>query len=239
MSTRTPAASGSEAVSEATLFQQAQAGCRDSLDILMSRHKGLLHAVVRRQVLGDLPFSEALQAGRIGLWRAILGFDPSRGFAFSTYAWPAIQRRVWRAVRKYTQLRTASEVPRPLLPLLINGSGVIPGPSPAPDQVWEAAQVHRALHALVQRLSSRLRYVVVARYGLNGHGPFFYRQIGDALGLCGERARQLHTEALVWLRHPAHSYALRSLLGRHSLTDYQEADGQAQRWLRRRGGRYD
>jgi hypothetical protein len=26
---------------------------------------------MRKQVLGDLPFAEALQAGRIGLWRAI------------------------------------------------------------------------------------------------------------------------------------------------------------------------
>lgn len=225
MSTRTPAASGSEAVSEAALFQQAQTGCRDSLDILMAQHEGLVHAVVRRQVLGDLPFDEALQAGRIGLWRAILGFDPERGFAFSTYAWPAIQRRVWCAVKSHTP----AELPASLLP----------SPPPDPDQVWEAAQIHRALHALVQRLPLRLRYVIVARYGLNGHGPFFYHQIGDALRVCGERARQLHTEALVWLRHPAHSYALRSLLGRHGLADYQDADAQAQRWLRRRGGRYD
>jgi len=37
----------------------------------MDRRQGLLHTVVRR------PFDDALQAGRIGLWRAILGFDPS------------------------------------------------------------------------------------------------------------------------------------------------------------------
>jgi len=195
----------------------------------MSRHKGLVQAVVRGQVLGDLPFSEALQAGRIGLWRAIQGFDPSRGFAFSTYAWPAIQRRVWRAVKSHTRRHTSAEMQASLLP----------SPSPDPDQVWEAAQIHRALHALVQRLPLRLRYVILARYGLNGHRPFFYHQIGDALRVCGERARQLHTEALVRLRHPAHSYALRSLLGHHGLADYQDADAQAQRWLRRRGGRYD
>jgi len=65
-----------------------------------------------------------------------------------------------------------------------------------------------------------------------------YREIGAALGLSGERARQLHTEALVWLRHPAHSQHLRSLLNRHTLTDYQEAEAQAQRWLRQRGGRH-
>jgi len=58
------------------LFRQAQAGCRDSVARLMATHEGLVHAVVRKQVLGDLPFAEALQAGRIGLWHAILGFNP-------------------------------------------------------------------------------------------------------------------------------------------------------------------
>jgi DNA-directed RNA polymerase sigma subunit (sigma70/sigma32) len=74
---------------EATQFVQVQAGCRESLNQLMTRHDGLVQAVVRQQVLGELPFEEALQAGRMGLWRATLGFDLARGFAFSTYAWPS------------------------------------------------------------------------------------------------------------------------------------------------------
>ena len=78
----------------AALFRQAQAGCRDSLARLMAAHEGLVQVVVRKQALGHLPFAEALQAGRIGLWRAILGFDPERGYAFSTYAWVAICRHI-------------------------------------------------------------------------------------------------------------------------------------------------
>ena len=239
MSVRNPATSGSGAVSEATLFQQAQAGCQDSLNALMARHEGLVQTLVRRQVLGDLSFAEALHAGRLGLWRAILGFDPLRGFAFSTYAWPAIQRRVWRAVKSNSRFHASSEIPESLLPVLGSGSGLIPSSLPDPAQVWEAVRVQHALHTLLQRLAPRLWYVIVACYGLKGYAPSFYHQIGAALGLCGERARQLHTEALVWLRHPAHSYTLRSLLGRHALSDYQEADALAQRWLCRRGGRHD
>jgi hypothetical protein len=83
-----------------------------------------------------------------------------------------------------------------------------------------------------------LRQVVVARYGLDGSPPATYRQIGLQLGVSGERARQLHSEALVWMRHPAHSQALRTLLGRHTLADYHQADAEAQRWLARRGGRH-
>jgi len=104
--------------------------------------------------------------------------------------------------------------------------------------VWEAQQVRQALAELVRRLPNRLRYVVIARYGLDGRGPDTYAKIGAALGLTGERARQLHTEALVWLRHAAHGYTLRSLLERHTLTDYAYADELAQRWLRWRGGRH-
>jgi RNA polymerase sigma factor (sigma-70 family) len=82
----------------ANLFRQAQAGDAVSLARLMDQHDGLVHHILRRQWCDSLTYSEVLQEGRIGLWRAILGFDPERGVAFSTYASVAIARRVWRAV---------------------------------------------------------------------------------------------------------------------------------------------
>ncbi len=75
---------------EAIQFIQAQAGCIESLNRLMARHDGPVQAVV--QVPGWPPSEEALQAGRIGLWRAIPGFGPAQGAAFSTYAWTCIKR---------------------------------------------------------------------------------------------------------------------------------------------------
>jgi RNA polymerase sigma factor (sigma-70 family) len=195
----------------------------------MARHDGLVQAIVRRQCLAELPFGEALQAGRQGLWRAILGYDPERGIAFSSYAWPSISRAIWRAVQ---------EAERPPWPTDEAERLCQSGHSPDPALVWEAMTIQTALHRLVHRLPARLGQVIVARYGLSGQRPATYRQIGAALGLSHERARQLHTEALVWLRHPAHSQRLRSLLGRHTLADYQAAQQQAQAWLRRRGGRH-
>jgi len=214
--------------SGAIMFLQAQAGDLASLNQLMSLHDGLVQAMVRRQVLGDLPFAEALQAGRIGLWRAILGFDPARGFAFSTYACPCIMRQVWRAVKLYGQEQASTE------------SGV-EQPLPAthgPEHELEAAEVRTALAALVSRLPRRLRYVIVARYGLDGQGPAWFFEIGAALRVSGEWARLLHMEALVWLRQPAHSQELRSMLECNSRADYEWADRLAQAWLRGRGGRH-
>ncbi len=218
---------GGLAATEATRLEQAQAGCPMCLNTLMARHEGLVQAVVRRQVLGDLPFAEALHAARLGLWRAILGYDPARGLAFSTYAWPCMMHQVWQAVKSHDRREAARPWSAP------------PPPAETADltAIGEAALVQQALHALVRRLPARLQFVVIARYGLDGEPPRTWRQIGAVLGLCGERVRQLHTEALVWLRHPAHSQVLRSLLDRHTHADYQFAAARAQRWLRQRGGR--
>jgi RNA polymerase sigma factor (sigma-70 family) len=196
----------------------------------MAVHEGLVHAVVRKQVLGYLPFAEALQAGRIGLWRAILGFDPERGHAFSTYAWTSIMHHVWREVKLAERAHSQTTEH-----LLLEDTCSAPEATD-PAQAWEASVVHSALWDLVARLSERLRTVILARYGLTGKPRAFYSQIGASLSLSGERARQLHTEALIWLRQPAHSQQLRSLLGGHTRADYEAVEAETQRWLRWRGG---
>ena len=210
------------------LFMQAQAGCQRSLDQLMRHHEGLVQAVVRRQFLGDLSFVDALHAGRIGLWRAILGFDPRRGTAFSTYAWPAIMRHVWYAVKARQRDEHSDPMQWPCPhPLTLD-----------PADLADMEALHQTLRALVRRLPHQLHQIMVAYYGLDGNPPSSYRQLGARLGLSHERVHQLHTEALVWLRHPAHSQALRTLLHRHTLADYEAADALAQRWLQKRAGRH-
>jgi DNA-directed RNA polymerase sigma subunit (sigma70/sigma32) len=93
------------------------------------------------------------------------------------------------------------------------------------------------LHVLVAGLSARLQRVVQVRYELGGEEWQTFAQLGDEMGISGERVRQLEVEALVWLRHPARSQELRELLRRHSLQEYEWAEEVAQAWLRRRGGR--
>ena len=49
------------------------------------------------------------------------------------------------------------------------------------------------------------------------------KELGEELGLTGERVRQLQQEALAWLRHPAHSGRLRQLVGKNTAADYRRA----------------
>ena len=212
---------------EADPFRRAQAGCRDSLDNLMAEHDRLVHAVIRKQFLGPLSFAEALHAGRLGLWRAILGYNPQRGLAFSTYAWPCIARHIWSAVNA-AQRTVPDEAP----------CITVPAPIQDPVTVCESSAIQAALHDLVARLPDHLRAVVVAHHGLGDDPPASFGCIGARVGLSKQRIHQLHVEALVWLRQPAHSQHLRSLLDRHTLADYDRADVQAQDWRRQRRSRH-
>jgi len=215
---------------EATLFEQAQAGCRESVNRLMEQHERLVRYAVKRQLLFDFRFEEAVQAGRYGLWRAILRYAPQRGTAFSTYAYPAIVHEVWIAVKRHCEQNRREHATGELQLFFQSWEASV-------VQRQEEASIHQSVRQLVGRLPERLRRVIVAYYGLDGHPRRIYREIGAELGVTKQRVQQLHVEALIWLRHPAHSQELRSLLKRHSQREYEWANEVAQAWLRRRGGR--
>ncbi|MGD2105731.1 MAG: sigma-70 family RNA polymerase sigma factor [Anaerolineae bacterium] len=198
----------------AQLFQRAQAGDRQSLNRLMRQHDGLVHHIIRQQWGGPLTYTETLQEGRIALWRAILGFDPEHGAAFSTYASVAIARQVWGAVDR-AQKEQEDE-----------WSFLAPSPFPHPRDVVLKQEIEEALDASVKRLRAKRRWVVRAHYGLDGRGGHTLAQLGRWLG-CSRQAMHYHLQqALLRLRHPAFSATLRFLLGRNRRQDYRSALGQ-------------
>ncbi len=207
--------------SSSTHSSPAPASCGPTV----THHERLVHAVVRRQWSGSLSYCECLQAGRIGLWRALRHFDPNRGTAFSTYAWSAIARQVWHDVAQ------ANSPPQEIL------TSNPPLPAPDLDDLTHRSQVYDCLKRLVDKLPAQLREVVVLYYGLYDHPPHSLRQLGRKLGISHEMVRQRLLAALVHLRHPANSLALRQLLDRNTVKNYEYADQLAQSFLRRRGGR--
>jgi len=215
---------------EATLIKQAQAGSQESLNLLLLKHERLVHRVVRRQWIYTLPYAVAVQEGRRGLWHAILGFDPERGNRFSTYAYRAIMKYVWAAVKAEVG-RASREIATEELGLYFYENS----PDPARLREWE--DVRQSLLALVRRLPERQAQVIQMHYGLDGYVALSQPEIAKRFGVSRQWISQVEIAALVWLRQPAHSQELRSLLARHDLAQYELADRLAQAWLRRRGGR--
>lgn len=183
-----------------------------AMEEAMAQHDGLVHAFIQRQGGGDIPYEEALQAGRIGLWRAIQGYDPERGTAFSTYAWVAIYRHIHRRAKELSREATIGGQERA-------AARAVPDPAAELDRKLSLD----AVHDLVNQLPGHLQQVIVGRYGLGEHPSCTLKELGEEVGLSGERVRQLEQEALAWLRHPAHSWHLRHLLGKNTAADYRRA----------------
>jgi RNA polymerase sigma factor (sigma-70 family) len=203
-----------------TRSSRASAEGQGSVDRALRDHEGLIHAVIRREGSGPLSYEEALQAGRMGLWRALLGYDPERGTAFSTYAWVAIRRHIRRAATNVVRDAAFRSLRVPLDQAVAFSSRVA---ERSVDENLDRALVHDALLALVCQLPDRLRQIIIARYGLGGVPPRSLRQLGADLGLSHERIRQLQQDALAWLRHPAHSLYLRRRLDKNTVAEYRRA----------------
>jgi len=203
-------------------FQHAQAGCPDCLDHLMAQHARLVPWTIWRYGRDILPYDEAQQAGRIGLWQALLHFDPTRGVTFSSYAVVAIGRHIYREGQRYRRFW------RPL-PVLL--------PDLPPDPLEAATDhlVHQAVPRWVQTLPSRLRFVVQATYGLAGYRPQTCLALAARLGCSKQRAHQLRYEALHWLALPQPSWEVRLLLERTGAPELRAAQ---RAWARSRRYRW-
>jgi RNA polymerase sigma factor (sigma-70 family) len=196
-----------------------------ALDDPLAAHEGLVRLVVRRQQRGGLPFADALHEGRLGLWRALRGYDEERGTCFSTYAVPAIAHAVWRAVAQA-------------------GPGVEADVAGVAEPSWwedpvdalHRAAVRAAVRALVAELPPGPRRIVVAHHGLDGGAPVSLAALGRQLGVSRQRVHAVYRAALVWLAQPERSRAVRTLVGRQSRADYQWTVARSRRLARTRRG---
>ncbi len=203
-------------------YRCAQAGCQECLNRLLEEHEGLIHFVLRQQHVGHTAYADLLQEGRIALWHAILRYDPSRGTAFSSFAFVAIRRQIWRAVVVAERWQIwewrAAEL----------------DPAEQVEAAWFWARLQAAVAAAVAQLPEQLRQIITEYYGLAGQEPRTLKAVGRLHGFSGERARHLRNDGLLWLRLPALSSLLVELCEWNDRPAYQRLQALSRHWLRQR-----
>jgi RNA polymerase sigma factor (sigma-70 family) len=201
-------------------FACAQAGCPECLEALIRKHDRLVHYIVWQASKGVMEEADLMQEGRIGLWQAIQRYDPGRGRSFVSYAWVAIEWRVWSATENSDQEQNdEAEAWLELVDEI--------------EEEWWRRQVRQALLEVVGRLSARLERLIHLEYGLDGQGWHSLAAIGRLWGISRERVRQLHEDALVRLRLPGWSMQLRSLCEQDDRQAYLLARTLNRTWQRR------
>lgn len=83
---------------EYTLITKAQAGDIEARDRIITANLKLVISIAKKYRNSSVPFSELIQEGNIGMFRAIEKFDTSSGNKFSTYASWWIRQNITRYI---------------------------------------------------------------------------------------------------------------------------------------------
>ncbi len=127
---------------------------------LIEESLGLVHACANKFRGRGTEYDDLFQAGCVGLIKAADGFDPSRGFAFSTYAVPVILgeiKRIFRDGGAVKVSRSIKEKGRVLLhekEKMASETGTEPTISALAERLgWEVEETAQVINAALPPVS--------------------------------------------------------------------------------------
>lgn len=81
------------------LIRHAREGDQRCLEVLLRRHRNVVHSVARRYFFRGHDKDDVIQEGTIGLYKAVRDFDPARETPFRAFAELCISRQILTAVK--------------------------------------------------------------------------------------------------------------------------------------------
>jgi RNA polymerase primary sigma factor len=161
-------------------------------DYVIDQNLGLAYSTLTRFQASHADWDDLRSESFLALVRSVEGFNPWRGFRFSTYACHAIIRALIHASRKSSRYR------------LQFPSELDSWREPAGEtDDWSELFIDRLRRALDENhgeLTERESTVLAGRFPVGGGLGRTLSEIGSALGLSKERVRQIQNTALGKLR---------------------------------------
>ena len=161
-------------------------------DHLVDRNLGLAYSTLSRFRSDHRDWEDLRSEGLLALTRAVEGFNPWRGFRFSTYACHSIMRSFVHLTKKTIKHRVH-------FPLEMESYHEEPERIDK-DSGLLVDRLFRALDLNAGELTDRETSVIARRFALDGGNGRTLKEIGDDFGLSKERVRQIQNSALDKLR---------------------------------------
>ncbi len=182
-----------------SLVDRIETDLRDSVEVrnrIVRSNLRLVVALARKFSLSLDQMSELIGEATVPLIRAVELFDISLGNRFSTYATWAVRNHMLRCINRrqaapdHVEMRDQTWLDR------------VPDERCNPEEeVRLSAQRAESVKELLTSLSERERFVITARFGLDGQPRGQSLQdIADKVGLSKERVRQITLSAIEKLR---------------------------------------
>lgn len=210
-----------ESLTNEQLCVLAQTGDEGAVSRLIKINQRFIYHVIH-EVIGSLPKErlfriyglepdDLMQAGRIGLWKVIDGYDLSSGNKFLTYAAPAVKRSVIDLIRQYSQDKAwKSRVDQSSLLDSPSGSNSEESPTETsaatlnvknPEQILIEQETIAELHEAMEALPDRENVYVQYRFGFTDGKAHPLTETAQYFHLTESRAKGIERSALKLLKH--------------------------------------
>ena len=155
-----------------------------------------------------LSYSDLIQEGNVGLFKAIDRFDPDKGYKFISYAVNWIKQSILEALNKKNSLKSV-ELPNETYDDIIDDKKDLTINDILLDDVYIDLSDDERRHEkdicditnfLLTGLTSREKYIVCQYNGINEKKPKTLEEIGTNLGITKERVRQINENAMKKMR---------------------------------------
>ena len=161
-------------------------------DYLVERNLGLAYATLARFQCGRWDWDDLRSEAFLALVKAVAGFDPRRGFRFSTYACNAITHALIQAARREDKGGVR-------LVVGYDGGQECTGQIDAWSDLY-IDRLRRALQLNSAQLTDRESAVLAWRFAMTGGKRSTLAEVGRVLGVSKERVRIIQNRGLAKLR---------------------------------------
>lgn len=186
-------------------IERFRVGDEEAKNMLIERNMRLVAHVVKKYQYAGEDLEDLISIGTIGLIKAVMTFDFSKGSRLATYAARCIdnellmmlrtKKKTNRDVSLYEPIGTDKEGNEISLMDVIEGPG-----EDVVDKLALADNIGRLYGLVSEVLSEREREIIVMRYGLGSSEEITQREVGKKLGISRSYVSRIEKKALLKLK---------------------------------------
>ena len=188
------------------LIRRAQAGERESREVLIEQNLGLVHHIVKRFLNRGYEAEDLFQIGVIGLIKAINTFNPDKKIKLATYASRCIENEILMYLRRNSKTKLEVSIDEPLNvdwdgnELLL--SDILGTDEDVIYRDMETEAEYNALQHAIGKLSKREQTIVQLRFGINTRDgeEKTQKEVADLLGISQSYISRLEKRIIKRLR---------------------------------------